>query len=125
MTLLYVNDSMDGQVYSFDVTSDGLLDNKQSFARVEEGAPGKGAADGMKVDIEGNAFVSAPEGLAVFSPEGMRIGILVCPEIPANLAWGDHDYQTLYITARTGVYSIKTKTGGLSLIPDFVPTPIY
>lgn len=115
---LYVDDSRDGQVYAFDVTSDGLLENKRSFARVGVGAPGKGAADGLKVDVGGNVFVTSPEGVAVFSPEGMRIGVLVCPEVPANIAWGDNDYRTLYITARTGVYRIKTYTGGTSLIPD-------
>lgn len=124
-SVLYVDDSKDGQVYAFDVTSKGLLENKRSFARVGVGAPGKGAADGVKVDVGGNVFVSAPEGVAVFSSEGMRIGVLECPEVPANIAWGDDDYQTLYITARTGVYRIRTKTGGTSLIPDFTPTPIY
>ena len=124
-SILYVDDSKDGQVYAFDVTSNGLLENKRSFARVGVGAPGKGAADGMKVDVDGNVFVTAPEGVAVFSPEGMRIGVLVCPEVPANIAWGDDDYQTLYITARTGVYRIRTKTGGTSLIPEFKPTPIF
>ena len=124
-SIFYVDDSQDGHVYAFDVTSEGLIENKESFARVEEGATGKGAADGIKVDVDGNVFVSAPEGVVVFSPEGIRLGILVCPEIPSNLAWGDHGYQTLYITARTGIYRIKTKTGGTSLVPDFVPKAIY
>jgi gluconolactonase len=34
------------------------------------------------------------------------------PETPANLAWGDADYQTLYLTAKTSVYRLRTKTRG-------------
>jgi gluconolactonase len=42
--------------------------------------------------------------------------------VPSNLAWGDSDYKTLYITARTGVYRVRVKTGGASLVPDSVST---
>ena len=68
----------------------------------------------MKVDVEGNVFVTGPEGISVFSPEGIKYGVIECPEIPANIAWGDNDYKTLYITARTGLYRLKVKTGGTS-----------
>jgi len=122
-TILYVDDSKSGQVYAFDVTADGLLEYKRSFARVG-GIDGKGAADGLKVDVDGNLFVTGPRGISVFSPTGMRYGVIECPEIPANIAWGDNDYETLYITARTGIYRLRVKTGGTSLIPDFTPTPI-
>jgi sugar lactone lactonase YvrE len=69
-------------------------------------------------------FVTGPEGVSVFSSEGMRYGVVKCPEIPANVAWGNDDYRTLYITARTSIYRIRVKTGGSSLLPDFTPTPI-
>jgi sugar lactone lactonase YvrE len=112
--VLYVADSRTGHVYTFDVTASGLLENKRSFGSVGVGAPGKGAADGMKVDVDGNVFVTGPEGINVFSPEGIMYGVIECPEIPANIAWGDNDYKTLYITARTGLYRLKVKTGGTS-----------
>jgi gluconolactonase len=73
----------------------------------------------------GNVLVTAPEGVVVLSPIGSRVGVLECPEVPSNVAWGDDDYRTLYITARTGVYRVRTKTGGTSLIPEFTPDPIY
>ena len=81
--------------------------------------------DGMKVDVDGNVFVTGPEGISVFSSDGHRYGVLECPEKPSNLAWGDDDFRTLYITARTGVYCIRALTGGSSLIPDFTPSPVF
>lgn len=124
-SVLYVDDSRDGQVYAFDVTSEGLLENKRSFSQVAVSTGGKGAADGMKVDENGNVFVTGPMGINLFNSSGLRIGVLKCPENPSNVAWGDMNYQTLYITARTSVYRIRTKTGGTNLIPDFIPTPIF
>ncbi len=79
------------------------------------GVDGTGAADGMKVDVDGNVFSTGPGGIHVIDPEGSKLGLIVCPEIPANLAWGGEDYGTLYIAARTGLYSLKVLTGGSRL----------
>ncbi len=111
---LYVADSSSAQVYAFDVTASGSLENMKVFAKLGE-LDGIGAADGMKVDVDGNLFCTGPGGISVLDPEGTRIGIIECPEIPANIAWGGDDYKTLYITARTGVYRLKVLTGGTSL----------
>jgi len=122
-SILYVDDSSNGHVYVFDVSEDGLLSDKRLFADVG-GDEGRGG-DGLKVDVEGNVFVTGPEGVNVFSPDGLRIGVIECPEKPSNLAWGDGDHITLYITARTSIYRIRVLTGGLSLIADFVPSPVF
>ena len=114
---LYVDDSGSATVYAFDVKEDGMLTNKRVFAELDS-TEGKGAADGMKVDVDGNLFSTGPGGISVIDPSGNRYGIIVCPEVPSNLAWGDSDYKTLYITARTGVYRVRVKTGGASLTPD-------
>jgi sugar lactone lactonase YvrE len=119
-SILYVDDSNSGNVYAFNVTGEGLLEDKRIFASV-----GNKGGDGMKTDIEGNILVTGPDGINVFNPEGHMLGVIECPETPANIAWGDNDYKTLYITARTSLYSIRVKTGGKSLIPDFTPTPIF
>lgn len=114
---LYVDDSGSATVYAFDVKEDGMLANKRVFAELAS-TEGKGAADGMKVDVDGNLFSTGPGGISVIDPSGNRYGIIGCPEVPSNLAWGDSDYKTLYITARTGVYRVRVKTGGASLTPD-------
>jgi gluconolactonase len=67
----------------------------------------------MKIDTAGNLYCTGPGGVHVFHPDGTRIGVIVPPEIPANLHWGDGDGQTLYITARTGLYRVRTKAKGI------------
>jgi gluconolactonase len=76
------------------------------------GAPGEDAIDGMKVDREGNLFVCGPGGIWVLSPAGEQLGLLRLPEAPHNLAWGDDDERTLYITAMTGVYRLRLRKEG-------------
>ena len=71
------------------------------------GAPGEDAIDGIKVDPEGNLYVCGPGGIWVLSPAGEQLGLLRLPEAPHNLAWGDEDGRTLYITALTGVYRLR------------------
>ena len=57
-------------------------------------------------------FRSGPRGIWVWDKAGHHVGTIVMPEQPANLAWGDADYGTLYITATTSVYRLRTKTHG-------------
>ena len=71
------------------------------------------AIDGIKVDRLGNVFVSGPNGLWVFSPDGKHLGTLHCPEHPHNMAWGDADRQTLYLAAQTSIYRIRLNNSGV------------
>jgi gluconolactonase len=75
------------------------------------GAPGEDAIDGLKVDDEGNLYVCGPGGIWVLSAAGEHLGTLRLPEAPHNLAWGDDDGRTLYITALTGVYRLRLLKG--------------
>ena len=109
---LYVDDSAEMHVRAFDVSPDGTLANGRVFADLHD--PGQdGVPDGMKVDLQGNVFCTGPGGIWVLSPEGEKLGRITVPEVPANLAWGDADGKTLYITARTGLYRLRVKTGGM------------
>lgn len=109
---LYVNDSEEGHIRVFDVQPDGTLDTGKVFAELKP--PSKeGAADGMKVDIKGNVYSTGPGGVWVFAPNSELLGIIETPEAPANLAWGDRDYQTLYITARNSLYRIRLNIPGM------------
>ena len=91
--------------------ADGSLSNGRIFGE-EPGGKGEGVPDGIKVDRKGNLFVTGPKGIWVWDPNGNHLGTIVMPEQPANLTWGDPDYSTLYITATTSVYRLKTKTRG-------------
>lgn len=110
---LLIDDTVRGHIRVFDVAGDGSLSNGRVFAELK-GAPGeRGAPDGMKVDSEGNVYCTGPAGVWVFDPNGRFLGRIVTPEVPANLAWGDPDWRTLYITARTSLYRIRLAVPGI------------
>jgi sugar lactone lactonase YvrE len=113
--VLYVDDTQRGHIRAFDVKEDGTLANGRVFAELES-ADLPGAPDGMKVDVYGNVFCTGPGGIWVIAPFGEVLGTISVPEVPANLAWGDEDRRTLYITARTGLYRIRLQTGGAPLV---------
>lgn len=108
--LLYVDDSPRRHVRVFDVAPDGSLSNSRIFADMDHPQPG--SPDGMKIDVDGNLYVTGATGVWGFTPQGELLGVVVTPERPANCAWGDADYQTLYVTARTSLYRIRTLVPG-------------
>jgi gluconolactonase len=56
--------------------------------------------------------VTGPKGIWVWDAQGHHLGTIEMPEQPANLTWGDNDHKTLYITATTSVYRLRTKARG-------------
>jgi gluconolactonase len=109
-TKFYVDDSTQKNIRVYDFHN-GQLSNGRIFGE-EPGAPHEGVPDGMKVDRQGNLYVVGPRGIWVWDPAGHHLGTIVVPEQPANLAWGDSGYTTLYITATTSVYKISTRAHG-------------
>ena len=107
----YVDDSEQRNIHIYDVTADGGIANGRIFGE-EPGGKGDGVPDGMKVDKQGNLYVTGPKGIWVWNAQGKHIGTIVMPEQPANLAWGGKDYRTLYITATTSVYRLRMKAEG-------------
>jgi gluconolactonase len=99
-------------VMRYEVRPNGTLSNGKVFFDMTS-APGEEALDGMKVDQKGNLYVSGPGGVWILSPEGKYLGKIQPTQLPANMAWGDEDGQTLYMTARTGVYRIRLKIPGV------------
>jgi gluconolactonase len=76
-------------------------------------APGEDAIDGIKVDQDGNLYVCGPGGIWILSAEGEKLGIFQLPEEPHNLARGDADARSLYVTALTSVYRIRLAIPGI------------
>ena len=99
-------------VMRYEVAADGGLSNGTVFHDMT-GAPGEDAIDGVKVDRAGNVYACGPGGVWVLSPDGERLGLLELPEDPHNLAFGDEDGRTLYITAMAGVYRIRLGIAGV------------
>lgn len=108
---LYVDDDEERNIRVYDFEPSGALARGRVFGS-EAGPEKEGDPDGMKVDLKGNLYVVGPRGIWVWSPNGQHLGTIVMPEQPANLTWGDADASTLYITAGTSVYRIRTKAHG-------------
>jgi len=106
--ILYVNDTEGGHIRAFDVGADGTLANSRVFAKV----PG---ADGMKVDSEGNVFCTSATGVMVFDPKGNHLGTFSAAEQPANCAFGDADWKSLYMTCRNGLYRVRLTVPGIKV----------
>jgi gluconolactonase len=107
---LYVNDTPRYHVRVFDVREDGTLSGGAILSEFSPEA-GEGRPDGLKVDVLGNLYTTGPGGLWIVAPDGTHLGHLRLPEKSANCAWGD-DGRSLYITASTSVYRIRTRVHG-------------
>ena len=76
-------------------------------------AEGDDAIDGLKVDRAGNLYVCGPGGSWLLSPDGRHLGTMHLPESPHNLAWGDDDSRTLYVTAISSIYRVRLGIPGI------------
>ena len=101
-------------IMRYQVAPDGSLHDGAVFLDLTS-IPGEQAFDGLKVDRQGNVYAAGPGGLLVLSPEGKHLGTIKFSEQPANLAWGDADRQTLYVTARTGLYRVRLSVAGAGI----------
>ena len=111
--LLYVANTRWAQyIHVLELDAAGRMVRRRIFADMSSDET-DGVPDGMKVDTEGRVFCTGPGGTWVFSREGKRLGIIRTPEVPANLAFGGPDLKTLFLTARTSVYTLRVRTPGL------------
>jgi gluconolactonase len=99
-------------VMRYPVNDDGTVSPGQVFYDMT-GAPGPDAVAGLKVDQAGNLYVCGPGGVWILSPQGRILGQIKGPESQHNLAWGDQDGQTLYMTAMTGIYRMRLNIPGV------------
>jgi gluconolactonase len=111
---LYVNNSGDVQhIRVFDVRSDGSIGPGRLFYK--PGGDEPGGVDGMKVDVEGNLYTTGPGGIHVLDPKGRLLGRLKVPAHCTNMAWGDDDWRSLYITTIGAVYRTRVKIPGIAV----------
>jgi gluconolactonase len=118
---LYMNAGFQN-ILRYDVAPDGTISNGAIFIAGE-------GSDGMKVDRLGNLYTTSGAGpgeVRITSPEGKRLGTLELP-VPSgepqaqvcatNVAFGDNDSRTLYITACEHVYRIRLEVAGVHPLP--------
>jgi len=109
-TYLYVADTHQANVRRFAVLEDGTLGESEVFYSLVGDEPG--VADGTKVDSEGNVYVTGPAGIHVISPEGKLLGRLRIPGHVTNLAWGDDNWKSLFVTTISSLYQLHLGISG-------------
>ena len=109
-TLYVANSDTEKKVWmAYDVNAQGATNGRIFYDVNDQDAPG--AADGLKVDSDGNVFATGPGGVWIFSPGGTHLGTIQTDEVTANVGWGN-DGHSLYMTSSTGLYRIQLTTRG-------------
>lgn len=116
-TKLYVADSASSHdvtaprhIRVFDVVDGRRLANGQVFCNLDNGLP-----DGFRVDVQGNVWTSAGDGVHCFSPEGTLLGKILVPQTVANVTFGGPRRNRLFITATRSLYSVFLATTGAAI----------
>lgn len=99
-------------IYAFDVSEDSKLNSQRLFTTVSPGFP-----DGMRLDVQGNIYVGAQDGVQIFNPQGKLIGKIRMPKETANLTFGGKDNNILFICSSDSVWAIKLNTQGAKKVP--------
>ena len=77
-----------------------------------------GMADGIRCDTDGNVWVGAGwvgagyDGVHIFSAEGQRIGLILLPEICANICFGGPRRNRLFMAASQSLYAVYVEARG-------------
>jgi gluconolactonase len=113
-SVLYISDSgfthgddRPHHIRAFDVVDGKTLTNSRIICEVSPHVP-----DGLRVDTDGNLYVTSGDGVQVFTPDGDMIGKFVTPEVAANCCFGMADKQTLFICATSSVWMVRLKSTG-------------
>jgi gluconolactonase len=104
--VLYVTNSDERNVRAYDLDRNGQASNERVLVSGIEGIP-----DGVRVDEKGNLYVAADK-VEIYTPEGKQLGSFVLAQTPSNFAFGDDDFESLYITARTSIYRVRLNVKG-------------
>ncbi len=112
---LYVIPSMQKDMWAYPLTSPGKLGEGKFFCELTQ-AKGRdnSGGDGVSIDSKGNLYIASELGIQAFNGKGKFLGIIKFPEQPANVTFGGPEMKTLYVTARTSLYSVKMEIAGHS-----------
>lgn len=117
---LYVAEPNKGQLYLYDITAPGQVSSGKLIFEGDKELDG-GGPDGMALDEFGNVYTTYA-GIVVLKADGTLIGRIPVPERPANCKFGGPDRKTLFVTARTSLYSLSMSVAGAELA-DHGPRP--
>ncbi|MBL8837862.1 MAG: SMP-30/gluconolactonase/LRE family protein [Alphaproteobacteria bacterium] len=113
-SLLYVSDtglSHDPEgprhIRRFKVGAKGRLTGGDVFAKISPGV-----ADGFRLDVDGNVWTSAGDGVHCYAPDGTLLGRIKVPEVVSNVCFGGAKRNRLFITGTTSLYAVYLATNG-------------
>jgi gluconolactonase len=110
---LYVIPSGQAEMMAYPVEAPGKIGKGRVFCTLKQRQEGgKSGGDGLTVDEKGNLYITSGLGLQVFASDGKLLGIIALPETPANVTFGGKDLKTLYVTARTSLYTVPMEVKG-------------
>jgi len=110
---LIVDDTIGNTVFAYDVGADGKVSNKRPFAQLRDIPAGaESGADGLAIDSEDRVYITTVAGVQVFDAKGTWLGVIKSARQGANAAFAGPGKQTLYITAREGLYRIRLLSKG-------------
>ncbi|MGY8992755.1 MAG: SMP-30/gluconolactonase/LRE family protein [Rhodospirillales bacterium] len=95
-------------IRAFDVTEGKRLSNGRPFARLDVGK-----SDGFRLDVDGNLWSSAGDGVHCFAPDGALLGKIRVPEKVSNVCFGGPKRNRLFITATRSLYAIYVGQNGV------------
>jgi gluconolactonase len=110
---LIIDDTLNPTVFAYDVQPDGSVKNKRAFLQLHDIPAGaESGADGIAIDRDDRLYITTVTGVQVFDSKGQYLGTIKVGRQPANVAFGGPNKQTLYLTAREGLYRVKTLAKG-------------
>jgi gluconolactonase len=112
--MLYVADFGAGQTFVYDINNDGTLANKLLFVST--------GSDGIMLDAAGNLYLTTPNLVQVYDSAGAHMKDIPTHENPTNVTFAGKDGQTLFITARTAVYTVHMSADISSAASGFTLT---
>jgi len=111
---LIVDDTLNPTVFAYDVQLDGSVKNKRAFTQLRDiPADKESGADGMAIDRDDRVYITTLTGVQVFDAKGQHLGTIKVGRQSANAAFAGSDKQTLYITAREGLYRVRMLAKGV------------
>jgi gluconolactonase len=110
---LYVIPSMQAEMLAYPIEAPGKLGEGKTFCTLKQAAgQSGGGGDGLTIDTKGNLYITSRLGIQVFDATGKYLGVIEFPEQPANCTFGGPENKTLYVTARTSLYSVPMEATG-------------